>query len=232
MIRGIRDVGRTGFLHMNAPFRLFALAALLCTGAEGTTAAPQAGEGAMPPPAAAKSPADACESAVAEMIRGMRGPLAQEIQFVVAKRVLLPTAGDETGVTGEGRYQARTGSAMPFTYSCAFNPKTGTASGAVFRETGTRPSAAEQPWQPDLTHLSPEACEAAAAAALKDKYPGIGRVSIETDQRKLRPAPGARTSLEGRGGLQRAVGLNTTPFTYRCDIETDTGKILSVQTAD
>jgi hypothetical protein len=174
---------------------------------------------------------DRCEAAVAETVRRMRGRDAQEVEFVGAKRALSSTQdSEETGVRGEGRYRGRGAGSMSFTYSCAFNAKTGATSGVMFRETGgTRADAA---WEPDLSKLSPEACEAAAASSLKEKYPRVGRIAFGSDSRQLRPAPNAHTSLEGQGALQRAPGMNSVPFRYRCEIDPRSGKVVDVQTQD
>ena len=176
---------------------------------------------------------DRCEEAVAETVRRMRGREAQEVEFIGAKRAIAPAAdADETGVKGEGRYRSA-GGATSFTYSCAFNAKTGATSGVMFRETGgTRSVATGTAWEPDLTHFSPEACETAAASQLKQKYPRVGRIAFGSDSRQLRPAPDSHTSVEGQGAVQRAPGMNSTPFRYRCEIETRSGKVVSVTTQD
>lgn len=183
-------------------------------------------------PAAAAAPdtaGDRCESAVADTVRRMRGARAQEVQFIGVKRAVSPTGEDEIGVKGEGRYSSHRSGTMSFAYSCAFNPKTGGTSGVVFRDTGTPPSA-EAGWQPDLTHLSPDECESAAAAALKDKYPRVGRIAFDPATRQLRPAANDHTSLEGGGALVRAPGMSAVPFSYRCEVETRSGKVLAIQT--
>jgi hypothetical protein len=202
----------------------FAGLALMMIGASSAIAAT--------PPDTAKA-GDRCEEAVAETVRRMRGRDAQEVQFIGAKRVLAPTGQDEeTGVKGEGRYRGPGGGTMSFTYSCAFSAKTGTTNGVVFRETGSLRASNNSAWEPDLTNVSPEDCETAAASQLKEKYPRVGRIAFGSDSRQLRPAPNAHTSLEGQGALQRAPGMNSTPFRYRCEIETRSGKVVSVQTSD
>ena len=184
-------------------------------------------------PSPVKSAGDTCESAVAETVRRMRGRDAQEVQFVGAKRALSPAPdGEETGVKGEGRYRGVARGVVPFSYSCAFNTKTGATNGVVFKETGAPLGSAEALWQPDLANLSPEACEAATAAALKDKHPRVGRIVFDSGSRALRPAPNARTRLEGQGAVERASGMNAVPFSYSCEIEARSGKVLSVQTTD
>lgn len=175
--------------------------------------------------------AERCESAVAETVRRMRGNRAQEVQFVGVKRALAPNGEDEIGVKGEGRYAGSAGGATSFAYSCAFNPKTGGTSGVVFRDTGAPRNGADTSWQPDLTNLSPAECESAAAAALKGKYPRVGKISFDPATRQLRPAPNEQTQLEGRGAVVRAPGMNAIPFSYRCDVETRSGKVMGVQTS-
>lgn len=173
----------------------------------------------------------ACEAAAAETLRDMRGKAAHEVQFTPAKRVV-PPVGDNTTLAGKGQYRARAGASRPFSYTCSYDPQTGKASGVVLRESEAPLAAAQEPWEPDLTHVSPEACEAAAAAALKDQYPPAGSIRFQSDSRRLRPASNARTSLEGQGSLERVVGMNPAPFTYRCVFEASSGKVVSVQTRD
>lgn len=176
--------------------------------------------------------AERCEAAVAETIRTMRGQDAEDVQFTAAKRVLTPMSGDDTGVKGEGRYQGTAG-AMPFTYSCAYNATSGATSGVVFRETGKRTAAAAPKLrEADIHHISTEACETATAAALKQKYPRVGRIAFGSDSRRLRPTAEHRASLEGQGGVQRAPGMSSIPFSYRCEFETPSGKLVAVQTTE
>jgi hypothetical protein len=181
-------------------------------------------------PADANKAAESCETAVIETIREMRGRDAQDVQFSKDKRVLAPTTGEETDVKGAGRYRAPGGASMPFTYGCAFNAKTGATSGIVFRDAAASRAAEEKPWQPDLLSVSPEACEAAVASALKNKHPRVGRIAFGSDSRQLRPAPAGRSSLEGIGAVERAPGMNLAQFSYRCEFEPGNGKLVAVQT--
>jgi len=207
---------------MSAPVHSVGIVLMLC-GVAASAAAPSADS---------DKAGDRCEAAVAETVKRMRGHDAQHVQFVGAKRALSPAADDdETGVKGEGRYRGSSGNSTPFTYSCAFNARTGATSGVLFRETAGGPNS-DDAWQPDLTNVSPEACEAATAVALKDKHPRVGRITFDSNTRQLRPAPNAHTSLEGKGAVQRAEGMNSVPFTYRCELDTRSGKVVSVQTTD
>jgi hypothetical protein len=170
-----------------------------------------------------------CEAAVAETVRRMRGAAAQELQFSASKRNLAPAAQeDETSVRGEGRYSSRGNGSSPFAYTCAYNTKSGTTSGVMFRETAS--AKAEPAWQPDLSFLSPAACEGASAADLKQKYPRVARIAFDSDSRQLAPAADDLTLLAGQGAVQRAPGMQAEPFSYRCEINARNGSIVSVQT--
>jgi hypothetical protein len=200
---------------MNAAPCLLAAAALVCVAAGARAAAPDTSQAA-----------ERCEGEVADTIKRMRGKDVAEVQFTSAARVLSPTVDDEVGVRGEGRYRGAAGT-VPFSYSCAYNAGSGATSGVVFRETG--PARDGAAWQPDLTHVSPEACESAVAAALKDKHPRVGRIVFGSESRRLQPVASARIGLEGQGAVQRAPGMNAVPFTYRCEIDPRNGAILQAQ---
>lgn len=187
---------------------------------------------------AASSPAvpprtagEACEAAVVDGIREARGREVLPVQFVPARRTVSPALNDEISVKGEGHYRVSNGS-KSFTYSCSFNEKIHATTGVVFSEANAStaaPSAPEKAWQPDLTHLSPEACDAATAAALKDKYPRVGHISFVSNARQLKPAANARTLLEGQGGVERAPGMAPVAFTYRCEFDSTNGKLVKIQ---
>jgi len=176
----------------------------------------------------ANKAADDCEAAVAESVKRMRGREAQDVQFIKARRILTPSTEDETSLKGEGRYRGAGGRTMPFSYGCALNTKTGATSGVVFRELA---AVDDKPFQPDLSNLSVSDCEGAAAASLKSKHPRAGKIVLDAESRQLRPAQDERIALEGRGAVERAPGMNSSPFTYRCEMEPRTGRIVSVRTS-
>ena len=186
-------------------------------------------------PRSADKAIDACEAAAAETLRDLRGRAAQEVQFSGARRSGPPGADDAGSATiaGNGSYRGAGGNTS-FSYTCAWDADSGKASGVVLREPrGAAAAPAPQPaWEPDLTNVSPEACEAAAAAALKDRYPSVGRIAFESDSRQLKPAAKARTSLEGRGRMERAAGMNAVPFSYRCLLDSASGRVVGASTTD
>jgi hypothetical protein len=173
--------------------------------------------------------AERCETAVAETIQRIRGRDAREVEFAAARRALAPPVDEEIGVKGEGRYR-KAGATVPFTYSCAFNTRTGATSGVVFREAGA--PASNKPWQPDLSQVSPEACESAVAAVLKDKHPRVDRIMFGSETRRLEPAPNSRIGLEGQGALQRAPGMHSMPFNYRCEFDAQNGRVVHAQASE
>ena len=176
--------------------------------------------------------AERCEAEVADTVRRMRGKEAQEVQFVAARRVLTPATDDETSVRGEGRYRSNGGNTVPFTYSCAYNAKTDSTSGALFRDATVARAAPEKAFEPDLTNVSPEACESAAAGALKAKHPRVGRIVFGSDSRRVQPGSNGQVMLVGQGAVQRAEGMNAAPFSYRCEVNPRSGRVVEIQTSD
>ena len=187
---------------------------------------------AWPATALAQDPAgDACEAAVAKAVRDARGRAAQEIRFTGGKRALSTTPGEATGVRGEGRYGGAAGASVPFTYTCAYSPGSGATDGVMFSDK-VPPATAAAPSAIDMARLSPEACEAGAAAALKEKHPRVDRISFGSDSRRLSTAGPARSQLEGRGAAARAPGMNAVAFGYRCEFDNRSGKVLRVSTSE
>lgn len=182
------------------------------------------------PPDTAKA-TDRCETEVSETIRRMRGRDAKEVQFLAAKRVLLPSGDDETAIKGEGRYRGAAGS-VSFTYSCAYSAATDTTSGVVFRDAGAARAAPEKAFEPDLTNVSPEACEAEAAGALKKQHPRVGRINFGADSRRMQPGSNGRIELLGKGSVERAPGMHLIPFSYRCQVEPRSGKVVDISISE
>ena len=190
--------------------------------------------GAQTPSEAAKGDSaralERCEASVVETLQKLRGKRAQEVQFTPAQRVV--NASDETDISvkGAGRYRAGAGSGAAFTFSCSFNAKTGLASGVMLREAGGA-DAARREWQPDLNRVSPEACESAAAKLLKEKNPRVAQIAMEPDTRRLQPGPDDHILLLGQGAVQRAPGMNAVPFSYSCEFDGRSGRLVGVKTS-
>jgi hypothetical protein len=173
-----------------------------------------------------------CEKEVADTIRRLRGREARDVQFVAARRVLLPGGEDETSVRGEGRYRSASGASISFTYGCAYSAATDATSGVVFRDLGAVRAASEKAFEPDLSNVSPEACESAAAAALKKQHPRVARINFGSDSRRMQPGENGRIELLGQGSVERASGMNLIPFSYRCEVEPRSGRIVAISTKE
>ena len=173
---------------------------------------------------------DACETAVAQAVREARGPGAREVRFVGNPRALAAAPAESIGVKGEGRYAGASGASVPFTYTCAYSPSSGATDGVMFSD---KPAAAAAPApNVDLSRLSPEACETATAAVLKERYPRIDRIRFGSDTRQLSPAGSDRTLLDGRGAAAHAPGMNAVAFGYRCEYDNRSGKVLQVKVSE
>jgi len=172
-----------------------------------------------------------CEAAVGDAIREMRGKQVQSPQFEEDARAARAT-GDQLDVKGTGRYRRTTGgAAVAFRYSCAFNEATGVASGVLFHEMDKSSEPALPVWQADISRISPESCETAAASALQSSHPRASNIVFDGTTRKLEPAPAGGTALAGSGRLVRAPGMQPSAFRYRCEFDA-AGQVVSARAND
>jgi hypothetical protein len=171
-----------------------------------------------------------CETSVTATLRQLRGNGAQNVRFVPSERVVLPGEDAELAVRGAGQYRgnARADASRAFTYVCSYNVASGTTSGVALREAAV---AEAEPWQPDLSRISPEACDSAVARALTDKHPRVARIAIEPDTRRLRPGNEGQLLLLGQGAVERAPGMSAVPFSYTCEVDPRSGQVVAVRTS-
>ncbi len=210
------------------------LRALLCSSVTGLVLMAAADAQQATPVASEGDSAQAlerCEAAVQETLRKLRGKRAQEVQFMPAQRVVSARDEAEISVKGAGRYHAGSGVGAPFSYSCSFNTQSGLASGVVLRETGSAATRGAADWQPDLSRISPQACESATARLLKEKHPRVAQIAMQPDTRRLQPGPDDHITLLGQGAVQRAPGMNAVPFSYACEFEGRSGRLIGVKTS-
>ena len=221
-----------------------ALAALVALGwpAPGLRAAPadepiEIIEAPVPGPAslyASAYPVDACQGEVARAIRSQRGLAdGKAVQFTSVQHVAPRSRQEAAGVKGAGQYRSTQGRSTPFTYGCAFSARSGVVTGVLFRDplAAAASGKAESSWEPDLTHISPQDCASAVATTLQVKYPRIGDIRLNAEAWRMAPGAAGRTLLQGEGGVQRAQGMNAVPFSYSCDVDTRSGRVLEVKTS-
>jgi len=222
-------------------FAALVLAAGSAAGAlAGTEAAAGPGVAAAPAVAASgearvrdRTHADAlaqCETAVDHSIHEIRGKQVSDLQFGTDARSAAD--GDRVDVKGTGHYRRTAGAApVSFHYTCAYDEATGATSGVLFREADNSPPPALPVWQADLSRISPEACEAAAAASMQSSHPRASGIVFDGDSRKLEPGGDGRTALAGTGRVVRAPGMQATTFRYRCEFESS-GRLASARASD
>ncbi|MES2958767.1 MAG: hypothetical protein V4792_11295 [Pseudomonadota bacterium] len=183
-------------------------------------------------PSVLAAAASACQRAAEGTLRDTRGSTTTA-NFNAAP-VVVPGAADAGELTLRGAGQARSPSASrPFSYSCNFDTRSGTVAGVVLRDLGTpEPSAITRPGEPDLSRISPAACESAAAGALKRRWPGVAGISFNGETRQLSQQAGDRANLRGQGTATPSVRDPATHFSYDCDIDPRSGRIVAVRIAD
>jgi hypothetical protein len=180
----------------------------------------------------ASSAAAACEKAARETLRNLRGSSADA---TFAGAPALPAgseSADEVTLRGQGRYRiGSAGAPQSFSYSCTVNLRSAQVAGVVLRDAApappTAPTAAAA--DPDLMRVSPEACDAAAAGALKRRWPQATQVSFNGDARRVEVDASGDALMSGQGTAIPSPGQPATHFSYRCDIDPRTGRIASTR---
>lgn len=188
------------------------------------------------PPLIAGEGPGACQKAAESALRSARGSV-EDLSFAGPPSVQAGTSDkDEFNFRGGGRYRLKAGTARGFSFSCNYNTQTGIVAGVLLRDDavndGAAASGTARIFEPDLSHVSPEACESAAAAALQRRHPKIERISFNSALRQLQQASADRASLEGQGDAVRVIGEPSTHFSYRCEFDPRNGRVITVSASD
>ncbi len=185
------------------------------------------------PPASA---VQACELAVRATLRNARGAAA-EVSFN-APPAALPGSADGGDLLLRGAGRARSGgSARTFTYSCTYDTRASSVAGVVLRDAvpaDERAAAAPvRTVEPDLSQISPAACESAAATALKRRWPNVGRIAFNADTRSLIQDSAGTAKLEGQGTAQPQPSSDLSAhFRYQCALDAASGRVLALRLVD
>lgn len=173
----------------------------------------------------------ACERAAQQSLASKGAPAA-ELKFSGAPTSQPDRSNDgQIVLRGAGSWRAA-GGVRRFEYSCNVDPRTPEAVGLVLRD--TTPAAAQarpapSVLEPDLRHLSPGACEASVAAALKKRWPRVSEIRFEGGARSLVQSSPSTAELHGQG---RALPLQGSPYTlfgFDCEIDPRDGRVLSTR---
>jgi len=192
---------------------------------------------ASPQPAAVKPTevssevAAACERSARQAIAS---PVGQSIVTFNAAPVVQSslTERNQAVLRGAGHMRGA-GGTRNFSYSCNVDLRTAEVAGVVVRNpgpaTGAAAPRARAPIEPDLSHLSPQACESRAAAALKDRWPSVSNISFDSATRRLLQDAAGRAELHGQGRALPAANLPVTHFGFDCVIDPRDGRVLGMQ---
>ncbi len=202
-------------------------AVLAQTAAPTLTAAPTA--------SAAKVDADAlarCESAVRQALVPQAATSA-ELRFSATPPVSRsPSDGSQIVLQGEGQWR-EAATLRKFKYSCNLDPRSGEAVGVVIRQTAPPLAAQAQAKpikDPDLSHLSPSACESGAAVALQQRWPRASQITFDPETRSLTQQSASRAELHGQG---RARPAPESPvlvhFGFDCTIDPRDGRVIGMR---
>jgi len=181
---------------------------------------------------AAGSPRDAataaCERAVQATLRDTRGTSAAPT--FKSPPSVVPAPADAAEMTLRGAGQVRSGAASRnFSYSCNYDLGTASVSGVVVRDSVDAPAPrATRAVEPDLSHVSPTACESAAAAELKRRWPGVTQINFNPATRKLSQDTDGIASLRGQGRAAPTVRGPDVHFSYDCAIDARNGRIMKM----
>lgn len=177
--------------------------------------------------------APACQRAVQDTLRSSRGDTATA-SFSSPPSAVPGTAADAGEITLRGAGQVRTANgARPFSYSCSYDTRNSAVAGVVLRDAGAPERAATTaPAEPDLSQISPAACESAAAGALKRRWPGVAGISFNAETRQLNQQARDRASLRGQGTAAPSLRDPAMHFSYDCDIDPRNGRIVAVRIGD
>jgi hypothetical protein len=173
----------------------------------------------------------ACERSARQAVPGW-GRQPVEVTFGPAPTVQPgPTIDGQIVLRGAGRWRAPTGM-RSFTYICNVETRSAEAVALVLRDTtpvatakGPPPRA---PAEPDLSALSPAACESSAVAALKARWPRVSQISFDPRTRVFSQPAADSAQLHGSGQALPSVDSPTRLFGFDCEIDPRDGRVLGI----
>jgi hypothetical protein len=208
--------------------------AIACAAVAAGSALAQPASAPAAKPAANGAAAVACERAARSTVSTTRGAVA-DVSFNAPPAVVPgPADSAEIVLRGAGRARSNAGT-RNFSYSCNFDTRSGEVSGVVVRDAageGAQAAPAIRSVEPDLSSVSPIACESAAAAALKQRWPTVSRIAFNPDTRAMEQDSLGNAALRGQGTAQPAPNAPSTHFTYTCAVDPRSGRVLATRIAN
>lgn len=171
----------------------------------------------------------ACERAARQTF-GAQAPRDLEVTLSPAPVAQPSLASDtQTVLRGAGRWRGN-GAVHTFSYTCNVDRATDDALGFVMRDSTPAPAEAATPPQasiePDLSALSPAACESSAVVALQQRWPRVSKISFDSATRSLRQQSASRAEFHGSGLALPGPGSPITVFEFDCAIDPRDGRVL------
>ena len=184
------------------------------------------------PQTASPAAVEACERSARQAVPNLGRELV-EVTFAGAPTVQPgPSIDGQIVLRGGGRWRAPTGAVRTFTYTCNVAVKSGEAVGVVMRDTTPQPAATapppRPPAEPDLSALSPAACESSAVAALKARWPRVSQITFDVRTRTFQQPSASSALLHGSGQALPTADSPTRLFGFDCEIDPRNGRVLRI----
>ena len=179
---------------------------------------------------ASADPLARCERAVRQALMPQAGPAAELRLSPAPSRP--PSDGGPMLLEGEGQWRDA-GSLRKFRYSCNIAPQDDEAVGVVIRQVAPPQTAQTPPKpieEPDLSHLSPSACESGAAMALQQRWPRVSQITFDAETRSLTQQSASRAELHGQGRARPAPESQVlVHFGYDCSLDPRDGRVIGMR---
>ncbi len=176
--------------------------------------------------AAEASLVEACQQAARQALAGAVSHPA-DIVFDAAPELQHNLSNEsQTVVRGSAHWQS--GGAHSVIYNCSVDPRTMEVIGLVMRNAAAPAAEAAQaraPAEPDLSRLSPEACEARAAEALKQRWPRVSEISFDVATRSFQQQSSSKAEFHGSGRAMPDPRSPSTFFAFDCEIDPRDGRV-------
>ena len=175
---------------------------------------------------------EACEKAVQDLLATKGTPVA-DVKFAGAPTSQPRLSGDgQIALQGAGSWRTN-GGVNTFAYTCNVNAESFEVAGVVMRDTSpssaNKASAKASSLEPNLTNISPEACESSVAAILRKRWPRVSEISFESTTRQLNQAGPNATELHGQGRALASPGAAVSHFSFDCEFDSRNGRILNTK---
>jgi hypothetical protein len=186
--------------------------------------------GTVVPDAPSPAAVEACERSARQAVpASAREPV--EVTFAGAPTVQPgPAIDGQQVLRGSGRWRSA-GGMRSFTYTCNVDARSAEAVGLVLRDTtpvAAKDPPARAPAEPDLSALSPAACESSAVAALKARWPYVSQISFDARTRVFQQPTASRALLHGSGQAMPNLGSPSRLFGFDCEIDPRDGRVLHI----